>query len=74
MEFDFVFQETESDPTLLVEVSFFNFDEDDILECDFVVIDEDGDEVGEDSYNYMLVIDEIYRKAMEITFGANYEI
>jgi len=66
MEFDFIFQETESDPTLVVEVDFFNFDEDDILECDFRVLDEDGNEVGEESYNYMLVIDEIQSKAMEI--------
>ena len=62
--FDFI-HETESQ-TLLVEVSFFNFLEDDEFDCDFVVIGEDDKEVGEESYCYDVVIDEIQSKAMEI--------
>ena len=62
--FDFI-HETESQ-TLVVEVSFFNFLEDDEFECDFAVIDEDGKEVGEESYCYDSVMDEIQSKALEI--------
>jgi hypothetical protein len=50
---------------LVVEVSFFNFLEDE-FDCNFAVIGEDGKEVGEESYCYDVVIDEIQSKAMEI--------
>jgi hypothetical protein len=64
MMFDFI-HETESQ-TLLVEVNFFNFLEDDEFDCNFVVIGEDGKEVGEESYCYDVIIDEIQSKALEI--------
>ena len=63
MEFDFI-HETEAQ-TLVVEVSFFNF-LDDEFDCNFAVIGEDGKEVGEESYCYDVVMDEIQSKALEI--------